>query len=72
MNTGGLKDIYEMSQSEVAEKLFLSENTIQRIEQVSKESIKEIVLNGGHKHLSPERRFDAILYFSTDIFGEEA
>lgn len=39
---------------------------------VSKESIKEIVLNGGHKYLSPERRFDAILYFSTDIFGEEA
>jgi len=25
-------------------------------------------LGGGHKLLSPERRFDAILYFSTDLF----
>ncbi len=35
---------------------------------VSKEEIKNIVLGGGHKLLSPERRFDAILYFSTDLF----
>ncbi len=36
---------------------------------VSKEEIKRIILGGGQKFLSPERRFDAILYFSTDLFG---
>ncbi len=35
---------------------------------VSKSAIRDIVLGGGHKYLSPERRFDAILYFSTDLF----
>ena len=39
---------------------------------VSKEEIKHIILGGGQKFLSPERRFDAILYFSTDLFGESA
>ncbi len=37
---------------------------------VSKDEIKNIILGGGQKFLSPERRFDAILYFSTDLFGE--
>lgn len=37
---------------------------------VKKEEIKKIILGGGQKHLSPERRFDAILYFSTDLFDE--
>jgi len=36
---------------------------------ISKGELKNIVLGGGHKLLSPERRFDAILYFSTDLFG---
>ncbi len=36
---------------------------------ISKDEIKNIVLGGGHKLLSPERRFDAILYFSTDLFN---
>ncbi|OYT91210.1 MAG: restriction endonuclease [Burkholderiales bacterium PBB3] len=36
---------------------------------ISKDEIKNIILGGGQKHLSPERRFDAILYFSTDLFG---
>lgn len=35
---------------------------------ISKDEIKKIILGGGHKYLSPERRFDAILFFSTDIF----
>ena len=35
---------------------------------VSKEEIKNIILGGGQKFLSPERRFDAILYFSKDLF----
>ncbi len=35
---------------------------------INKDEIKKIILNGGHKYLSPERRFDAILFFSTDIF----
>ena len=37
---------------------------------ISKHEIKNIVLGGGHKHLSPERRFDAILYFSRDLFDD--
>lgn len=37
---------------------------------ISKHQIKDIVLGGGQKYLSPERRFDAILYFSTDLFGD--
>jgi hypothetical protein len=38
---------------------------------ISKDSIKEIVLGGGQKWLSPERRFDAIIYFSNELFGNE-
>ena len=37
---------------------------------VKKDEIKNIVLGGGHKFLSPERRFDAILFFSKEIFDE--
>jgi HindVP restriction endonuclease len=36
---------------------------------IAKEEIQNIILGGGQKYLSPERRFDAILYFSTDLFG---
>jgi hypothetical protein len=35
---------------------------------ISKHEIKKIILGGGQKLLSPERRFDAILYFSKDLF----
>lgn len=38
---------------------------------VRKDEIKRIVLGGGQKYLSPERRFDAILYFSKDLFDED-
>ena len=38
---------------------------------ISKSEIKNIILGGGHKYLSPERRFDAILYFSIDLFEGE-
>jgi hypothetical protein len=38
--------------------------------EIGKEDIKNIILGGGQKYLSPERRFDAILYFSTDLFEE--
>ena len=37
---------------------------------VTKSEIKNIVLGGGQKYLSPERRFDAILYFSNELFDE--
>lgn len=37
---------------------------------ITKDEIKNIILGGGQKYLSPERRFDAILYFSNDLFGE--
>jgi len=39
---------------------------------ITKDEIKKIILGGGHRYLSPERRFDAILYFSNDIFGVES
>lgn len=37
---------------------------------IHKQQIKEIILGGGQKYLSPERRFDAIIYFSTGLFDE--
>ena len=37
---------------------------------IQKQQIKEIVLGGGQKFLSPERRFDAIIYYSEDLFNE--
>ena len=37
---------------------------------VTKGEIKNIVLGGGQRFLSPERRFDSILFFSKDIFDE--
>jgi len=37
---------------------------------IRKDEIKRIILGGGQKHLSPERRFDAIIYFSRDLFDE--
>jgi len=38
---------------------------------INKHEIKRIILGGGQNYLSPERRFDAIIYFSTDLFGKE-
>ena len=35
---------------------------------VKKQEIKNIILNGGQNFLSPERRFDAIICNSPDIF----
>ncbi|MDB9314866.1 HindVP family restriction endonuclease [Spirulina sp. CS-785/01] len=37
---------------------------------ISKQEIKEIILGGGQNLLSPERRFDAIIYNSPDLFNE--
>lgn len=37
---------------------------------VTKNEIKKIVLGGGQKFLSPERRFDSILFFSKELFDE--
>ncbi len=37
---------------------------------IEKTKIKDIILGGGQKYLSPERRFDAILYFSNDLFEQ--
>jgi len=41
-NTGGLKDIYEMSQTDVGNKLFLKQQTIQKIEQKAIENLKRV------------------------------
>lgn len=38
---------------------------------IRKEEIKNIILGGGQNLLSPERRFDAIIYNSPDLFKEE-
>lgn len=35
---------------------------------IQKKEIKNIILGGGQKYLSPERRFDAALVIATDIF----
>ncbi|MFH1252364.1 MAG: HindVP family restriction endonuclease [bacterium] len=35
---------------------------------IKKSIIKQIILGGGQNYLSPERRFDAIIYFSKDLF----
>ena len=35
---------------------------------ITKEEIKNIVLGGGQNLLSPERRFDAIIYSSPELF----
>jgi hypothetical protein len=37
---------------------------------ITKDEIKNIILGGGQKLLSPERRFDAIIYNSPDLFIE--
>ena len=38
---------------------------------IRKDEIKKIILGGGQNLLSPERRFDAIIYNSPDLFKEE-
>lgn len=38
---------------------------------ITKKEIKKIILGGGQNLLSPERRFDAIIYNSPDLFEEE-
>ncbi|MFN0213105.1 MAG: HindVP family restriction endonuclease [Saprospiraceae bacterium] len=35
---------------------------------ITKNQLKEIILGGGHNLLSPERRFDAIIFNSPDLF----
>jgi hypothetical protein len=36
---------------------------------IRKEEIKNIILDGGQNMLSPERRFDAIIFNSPDLFN---
>ena len=37
---------------------------------IKKSEIRNIVLGGGQKYLSPERRFDAIIYYSNELFED--
>ncbi len=37
---------------------------------IKKSQLREIILNHGHKLLSPERRFDAIIFYSPELFEE--
>jgi len=40
---------------------------------ITKETLKEIILNGGQRLLSPERRFDATIYFTCErLFNGDA
>ncbi|MFY8000726.1 MAG: HindVP family restriction endonuclease [Candidatus Kapaibacteriota bacterium] len=39
---------------------------------ITKQEIRNIILGGGEKFLSPERRFDAIIFNSPDLFEEGA
>jgi hypothetical protein len=41
-NKGGLQDIYEMSQSQIGEKLFLKQQTIAKIEQKAIDNLKRV------------------------------
>jgi hypothetical protein len=41
---------------------------ILRNPRVTKDEIKNIILNGGQNLLSPERRFDAIIFNTPDLF----
>lgn len=45
--TGGLKPDYELSQERIAEALFLSKNSVQRIEIRAMESFKRELANRG-------------------------
>ncbi len=38
---------------------------------IEKGQIKDIILGGGQRFLSPERRFDAIIYYSRELFDEQ-
>ena len=35
---------------------------------IKKEEIKKIILNGAQEMLSPERRFDAVIFNDKDLF----
>ena len=37
---------------------------------ITKEEIKNIILGGGQNFLSPERRFDAIIFSNPEIFDD--
>jgi type II restriction enzyme len=37
---------------------------------IHKNQIRKIIRGGGQKWLSPERRFDAIIFFSTELFED--
>jgi len=41
---------------------------ILRQPRITKDEIKNIILNGGQNLLSPKRRFDAIVFNSPDLF----
>jgi len=49
MTETALQDDYEMSQSQVAEKLFLKQQTISKIEQKAMQNFKEIFESKGFK-----------------------
>lgn len=54
------------SSGAVTNKYMRCERLVQPI--ISKSEIKNIILGGGQNYLSPERRFDAIIYNSPDLF----
>ncbi|CRF46163.1 Type II restriction enzyme HgiDI [Helicobacter heilmannii] len=37
---------------------------------ITQDAIKEIILGGGQNYLSPERRFDAVLFHSPELFND--
>ncbi len=38
---------------------------------IHKDEIKNIILGGGQRFLSPERRFDAIIFYSSELFDDD-
>lgn len=49
---------------------FMNSNSL-KVPRIKKSEIKNIILGGGQNLLSPERRFDAIIYNTPSLFDEE-
>ena len=56
------------SSGNITNRFMLSENLI--LPRIKKSEIRNIILGGGQNLLSPERRFDAIIYNSSELFYE--
>lgn len=66
----GLQTDKEFALSGQATRLYINSER-RKIPILSHEVVADIILNGGEKKLSPERRFDATIYFTADHIFEQ-